>query len=231
MKINFLCANWRLTAILVSALLLAACADAPKPIASNEPAASTSGSSQSASGQSSSGIAVGHGSGSAPSSAGATVPMQSGGGSGLKWTAPSTWENKGASGMRAATYIIPPAKGDTDSGECAVFDGGIGGGVQSNIDRWIGQFEQPDGGSSAGKAKQKKETINGLEVTTVELTGTYAGGGMAMGQPSTKKPGYRLLGAIVEAPGGDVFFKMTGPAKTIVAAQADFQAMLKSIKK
>jgi hypothetical protein len=230
MKFNFTCANWRFVMIL-SAALFVACADAPKPIATNEPASSTSGSSQSAAGQSSSGIAVGHGSGSAPTSTGATVPMQSGGGSGLKWTPPSTWENKGASGMRAATYIAPPAKGDPEGAECAVFDGGIGGGVQANIDRWIGQFEQADGSSSANKAKQSKETINGMTVTMVDLTGVFAGGGMAMGQPSTKKPGYRLLGAIVEAPGGEVFFKMTGPAKTMAEAQADFQKMLKSISK
>lgn len=221
MKFNFTCANWRSITIL-SAALFVACADAPKPIATNEPASSTSGSSQS-------GIAVGHG--SAPTSTGATVPMQSGGGSGLKWTPPSNWENKGASGMRAATYIAPPAKGDTEGAECAVFDGGIGGGVQANIDRWIGQFEQADGSSSASKAKQSKETINGMTVTMVDLTGVFAGGGMAMGQPSIKKPGYRLLGAIVEAPGGEVFFKMTGPAQTMAAAQADFQKMLKSISK
>jgi hypothetical protein len=83
--------------------------------------------------------------------------------------------------MRAATYIVPPAKGDTDGGECAVFTN-IGGGVQANIDRWIGQFDQAD----AAKAKQKKETINGFPVTLVDLTGTFAGGGMAMGQPATK---------------------------------------------
>lgn len=135
--------------------------------------------------------------------------------------------------MRAATYIAPPAKGDAEGAECAVFDGGIGGGVQANIDRWIGQFEQADGSASSAKAKQQKETINGMTVTTVDLTGVFAGGGMAMGatQPATKKPGYRLLGAIVEAPGGEVFFKMTGPAKTMAAAQADFQKMLKSISK
>lgn len=154
----------------------------------------------------------------------------SGGSSDVKWTPPSGWEAKPASGMRAATYIIPAAKGDPEGGECAVFVN-IGGGVQANIDRWIGQFEQPDGGSSAAKAKQAKETINGMPVTTVDLTGTFAGGGMAMGQPATKKTGYRLLGAIVEGSSGEVFFKFTGPAKTVAAAQADFRSMLKSISK
>jgi len=132
--------------------------------------------------------------------------------------------------MRAATYVIPAAPGDGEGGECPVFVN-IGGGVKANIDRWIGQFEQPDGSASAAKAKHKTETINGMEVTTVDLTGTFAGGGMAMGQPSTKKPNYRLLGAIVEGPEGEIFFKLTGPAKTIAAAQNEFQGMLKSIRK
>lgn len=131
--------------------------------------------------------------------------------------------------MRAATYLIPAAAGDSEGAECAVF-AGIGGGVQANIDRWIGQFQQPDGSDSSAKAKQKKETINGFQVTTVDLTGTFAGGGMAMGQQSAPKTGYRLLGAIVEGPQGEVFFKMTGPAKTIAAAQSEFQSLLKSIK-
>ena len=52
-----------------------------------------------------------------------------------------------------------------------------------------------------------------------------------MGQPSGPKAGYRLLGAVVETPEGEVFFKLTGPVKTLAAAQSDFQSMLKSLKK
>lgn len=131
--------------------------------------------------------------------------------------------------MRSATYLIPAAPGDSEGAECAVFEN-IGGGVDANIKRWIGQFEQPDSGSSDAKAKQAKETINGFPVSTVDLTGIFAGGGMAMGQPSVKKPGYRLLGAIIETPSGPVYFKMTGPEKTMAAAQKEFQEMLKSVK-
>jgi len=127
--------------------------------------------------------------------------------------------------MRAATYLIPAAKGDSKGAECAVFKN-IGGGVQANIDRWIGQFEKTE-----GAAKQKKETINSFAVTTVDVSGTFKGGGPMMGQSSGPKTGYRLLGAIVETPQGEVFFKLTGPAKTVAAAQSEFQALLKSLKK
>ncbi len=227
MKLIFAPINRRLSVILFSAsILFAACADAPKEVPPNESATSSGAVSSSPSTSPSSGLAIGHDSGSAP----ATAPMQSGGASGeLKWTAPTRWQTGPEKPMRAATYLIPAAAGDGEGAECAVF-AGIGGGVQANIDRWIGQFEQPDGGASAAKAKQKKETINGFQVTTVDLTGTFAGGGMAMGQPATKKPGYRLLGAIVESPQGEIFFKLTGPAKTVAAAQNEFQSLLKSIK-
>lgn len=142
-----------------------------------------------------------------------------------KWTVPSRWESKPASGMRAATYLIPAAAGDSEGAECAVFKN-IGGGVQANIDRWVGQFEK-----TADAPKQKKETINGFPVTTVDLTGTFKGGGPMMGQSSGPKPNFRLLGAIVETSEGEVFFKLTGPAKTVAAAQGEFQSLLKSLKK
>lgn len=211
--------NWRTFAILFPAvMLLSACgAEAPKEVSPSR----NTGSTNPAATQSS-------------SSSPATVPMRASGAGAesndIKWTPPPRWEAKPGGGMRAATYLIPAAKGDTEGAECAIFLN-IGGGVDANINRWIGQFEQPDGSSSEAKSKQKKEAVNGLPVTMVDLTGTFAGGGMAMGQPSGKKPDYRLLGAIVEGPTGEVFFKLTGPAKTIAAAQGEFQAMVKSVKR
>ena len=134
--------------------------------------------------------------------------------------------------MRAATYAVPAAPGDKEDGECAVFyfGPGQGGGVQDNLDRWISQFQQPDGKPSKTAAQISKQTINGLPVTTISLTGTYISGGPMMAA-KIPRPGYRLLGAIVEGPQGAVFFKFTGPAKTVAAGQAAFQTMLKSVSR
>jgi hypothetical protein len=44
-------------------------------------------------------------------------------------------------------------------------------------------------------------------------------------------PGYRLLGAIVEGPGGNVFIKFTGPAKTVAANQTKFEQLLTSFQR
>jgi hypothetical protein len=150
---------------------------------------------------------------------------------GIKWTPPSAWKSQGPRPMRAATYTVPAAPGDKEPGEVAVFyfGPGQGGSVQANIQRWIGQFEQPDGKPSAGKEKTAKRTINGLPVTTIDLSGTYKAAAGPMAPTPVSKPGYRLLGAIVEGPQGAVFFKFTGPAKTVAANQAAFESLLASI--
>jgi len=221
--------NLRSAMILFVAIFLIACAEHVKDDAPAQSPTASQTTAKVASSPSSLPIAVGHESTVAASSAPTSAPAAQDSASGLQWTTPSRWKTgPERSAMRAATYLIPAAGGDNEGGECAVFKN-IGGGVAANINRWISQFKQPDGSASSTKAIQKKETINGLQVTTVDLTGTFTGSGM-MGQPSTEKAGYRLLGAIVETPQGDVFFKLTGPAKTIASAEADFQSLLKSIK-
>ena len=150
---------------------------------------------------------------------------------GIKWTAPRGWKSEGARPMRAATYHIAPVPGDGEEGECGVFyfGQGQGGSVEDNVNRWVGQFEQPGGKPSRQAAQIKNETVSGLRVTTIDVTGTYTGGGGPMAQGEIRKPGYRLLGAIVEAPQGVVFFKFTGPLKSVTANQGAFQAMIRSL--
>ena len=127
--------------------------------------------------------------------------------------------------MRLATYTIPPGA------ECGVyfFGSGQGGSVDANLDRWIGQFLQADGKPSKDAAKIAKRTIHGWPVTTVDVSGAYSGMAGPTAQPGPAVAGYRMLGAIVEGPQGSIFFKFTGPAKTIAANQAAFDKMLESL--
>jgi hypothetical protein len=145
---------------------------------------------------------------------------------GILWTVPARWTAGAGSSMRVATYAIPAAKG-SDSGECAVFffGPGQGGGIDDNVARWAKQFE------GAPAPKSATATVAGMRVTRAEVAGTYLAPGGPMMQSTGKKTGYRLLGAIVEAPGGNVFFKLTGPASTVGTAQAEFEALVASIRK
>lgn len=149
---------------------------------------------------------------------------------GVAWTVPAGWEDAGSRSMRVATYTIRTNREGT--AECAVFyfGSGQGGDVQSNIDRWLNQIEQPDGTSTKERARTAQREQSGWPLSTVDVSGTY-NGGMASsptGQPA--QPGYRLLGAIVEGPQGPVFFKLTGPEAVVEASVAGFQALLESIR-
>jgi hypothetical protein len=149
---------------------------------------------------------------------------------GIRWTAPAGWKAEGPRPMRAATYSIAPAAGDTAGAECVVnfFGPGQGGGVDANIERWKGQVQGPDG--KPATAKIDKRTVRGVPITIIDSSGSYTGmGGPMMASPKVV-PGYRLLGAIVEGPGGNVFFKLTGPAKTIASQQKNFDRLLASIE-
>jgi hypothetical protein len=145
-------------------------------------------------------------------------------GAGIRWTMPPAWKAEAQRPMRLATYTIAPG------GECGVyyFGSGLGGSVDANLDRWIGQFLQADGKSSKAAAKIVKLTIHGWPVKTVDISGAYTGMGGPTAQEGPATTGYRLLGAIVEGPQGSLFVKFTGPEKTVAANQAAFDKMLGS---
>jgi hypothetical protein len=159
----------------------------------------------------------------APCAAAAPLPSSAGG---ISWTVPARWTAGQGSSMRVATYAVPAPRA-AEAAECAVFffGPGQGGGVEDNVARWAKQFE--------GAPKPTTRTLQqaGLRVTRAEVAGTYLAPGGPMMQSTGKRTGYRLLGAIVEAPGGNVFFKLTGPAATVAAAQAEFDALVASVRR
>ncbi len=154
----------------------------------------------------------------------ASTPTAAGG---ITWKIPAKWTLEAERPMRVATYAIPAASGDAEGAECAAFYFGAdqGGDVQANIDRWATQFENPTGPT------QTTSEVAGMKVTNVVITGAYLAPGGPMMQSQGKKDHYKLLGAIVEAPKGRVFFKFTGPEKTIDAAKGEFESLLSSIAK
>jgi hypothetical protein len=149
---------------------------------------------------------------------------------GLQWTAPAGWKNEGSRPMRAATYSVPASAHDNEPSECVVyfFGAGQGGSVEANIARWKGQFRTAAGGPAEGHVQ--KRTIHHLPVTTLDISGEYSGMGGPMAASKTDMAGYRLLGAVVEGPGGTVFVKFTGPAKTVAANQQKFEQLIGSFQ-
>ena len=151
----------------------------------------------------------------------------------LRFKAPDGWTvEKPTSSMRVAQYKLPKVEGDKDDATLVLYYFGAtqGGTAQANIDRWIGQIQQPDGSDSKSKAKTESMTVNGLNVSTVDVTGVYTAE-MAPGSKTFHNDAdYRLRAAVIETPKGNYFVKLAGPAKTIARWDQSYNDYLKSFE-
>ncbi|HEX8791295.1 MAG TPA: hypothetical protein VF765_10135 [Polyangiaceae bacterium] len=139
----------------------------------------------------------------------------------LEWKAPARWQLvPNTSSMRIATYRVPHSAGDAADAELSITR--AGGSADANAQRWIGQFA--DDGTRISKRTTRKVGL--LEVSVVEVQGTYAGG---MGKDGAPLGGWALLGAIVPAGDTPYFFKLTGPVKSVLAAHGEFDAFIGSL--
>lgn len=133
----------------------------------------------------------------------------------LAWKVPARWQVvPNPSSMRLATYRVGA------DAEMAVSQ--AGGAIDANVDRWIGQF----GPDAKKTAKVTTKKVAGLDVTIVDVEGTFGGG---MSPTGDTKDGWALLGVIVATPDMPHFFKLTGPAKTVKAARADVDELVSSL--
>src|SRR5882724_1628337 len=151
----------------------------------------------------------------------------------LIYKAPDGWvSEKTSSTMRVAQYKLPKAEGDPEDALLVIYYFGAaqGGAVQANIDRWISQMQQPDGSASKDKAKTETSTVNGLKVTSVDVSGTYTAE-MAPGSGSMHNDtNYRMHAAVIETPKGNYFLKLVGPAKTMGHWEQSVTAFVKSFE-
>ncbi|MBX7167001.1 MAG: hypothetical protein K1X74_11775 [Pirellulales bacterium] len=146
----------------------------------------------------------------------------------LTLLAPDTWTRKQpASQIIAHEFSIKPAEGDKLPGRMTVM--AAGGSIEANIERWYGQFTQPDGSATADRAKREKLKAAGCDVEWVDISGTYLDR-PAPRLPGVERPDYRMLGAIVATKQGLVFLKFYGPQKTVTEQEQAFRQMLTGAK-
>lgn len=146
----------------------------------------------------------------------------------VTFTAPEGWVKKQPrSNIVEAEFEIPAAKGDETPGRMTAM--GAGGSVESNIERWAGQFASE---GEEAKPKVEKLTIDGNEVHVVDLSGTYKdtpGGPFAGGKTVLRKD-YRMLGAICVTKAGNYFLKAYGPKATMSENEKAFRSLVESMK-
>ena len=149
----------------------------------------------------------------------------------VSFKAPETWVKKEPKvRIIEVEYEVPAAKGDELPGRLTVM--GAGGAIEANIDRWIGQFEQPDGSETKNKSKTEKLKVAGTDVHYVDLSGTYKDNPAPFaGGKAIPRENYRMLAAIVTTKeAGNYFLKLYGPKATIAENEKAFRDMIDSLE-
>lgn len=144
-------------------------------------------------------------------------------------TAPEKWARKPPqSRISSDEFAAPASQGDMADGRFTVT--AAGGSVEDNINRWMGQFKQPDGSATKDSAKVTKEEIAGQTVHFVDISGTYddrppfaPGGGV-------QREKYRMLAAVLQIKGGNFFLKFYGPRLTVSENEKAFLDMVRGLK-
>lgn len=89
------------------------------------------------------------------------------------WTLPEGWEEKAASGMRAATLVLPDADGDL---QLAVSSLSLNEDWQEflvpNVNRWLGQLQQKDLPKATILKLMKELPVQNAKAAVFELSGT-----------------------------------------------------------
>ena len=145
----------------------------------------------------------------------------------LQGVVPDAWMRENPSNsMRLAQFNISDK---SKRCELIVFSG-IGGSVDANLNRWLGQFLDSDKKRMTDYSTVRNEKIHELEITFAYTAGIYLKSGMGNRGPTVEKPNYGLLAAIVRAKNETYYFKCTGPKKTLDNYINSFETFIRSLE-
>jgi hypothetical protein len=125
--------------------------------------------------------------------------------------------------------MLPAAPGDEAELVIYYFGEQGAGTIEDNVDRWLGQFTQPDGKPTRDVAKIETTKIAGQDATLVAASGHFVASAMPGGGEAIDKLDQSLLAAIIASPSGPYYFKLVGATKTVEARSAQFRALLDSL--
>jgi len=96
----------------------------------------------------------------------------------------------------------------------------IGGGVDANMERWIGQVRLPEGATPITESFE----VDGIPVTWIDLSGEFSG------MQQAPQADWRMLGAAFAGAPRDFYIKLTGPASAIRQIEEEFRSFVKSVR-
>lgn len=142
----------------------------------------------------------------------ATTPVESSSGAGIQWKVPTEWTDLGATGMRKGNFQI-----SQDNRQASVtvtsFPGDVGG-IEANIERWVGQISADPTKVPAIIAAAETVSVDGKDGKLYKFESETQGSAVCW----------------VMHEGASWFFKMSGDRELIAGEQERFLSYLSSVK-
>lgn len=152
---------------------------------------------------------------------------------GLSFVPDTRWiKEDPTSGHRMIQYRLRGENDQAGDARLVVYHFGEqgAGALEANIARWAGQFRQPDGRPSLEVARVDTVEVNGIEVHTIELEGTYVAETAPGSGDRLDLPGRSLRAAIVFSDAGAYYFKVVGPTETVNRWEESYDMMFTSLR-
>lgn len=134
---------------------------------------------------------------------------------GIGFDIPSHWQEIPNQTMVDSKFLIP-----SDHGEMEITLTSMGGGIQANLDRWVGQVGREPGDEPSWSTVD----VAGIESRMVDVRGSF---NSTVGSSPGAKEDWRLIGIAIPLP-RDFFVKLVGPREAVVEFQEELDEFLKS---
>lgn len=128
----------------------------------------------------------------------------------IHWTAPASWEEKPASGIRLGSFVIKGKNAGKAEVAITSFPGSVGTEL-SNVNRWRGELALAP--LEAGDLASEPVTVDSIQGKLYDIAGASA----------------RTVVAVIPRNGNSWFIKLRGDMATVAAARPAFLDFLKSV--
>ena len=135
---------------------------------------------------------------------------------GIRFDVPVDWNEQPKSDFYEAKYLIP-----SEEGEMVLTLTSMGGGIDANLQRWVGQFQQdPD-------ERPRRETlrIDGAKSEWLDVRGTFRS---RVGTSPGPHENWRLLGVAIPMKPRPFLLKLIGPRAAVSGFEAEFKTFARS---
>ena len=155
----------------------------------------------------------------------------------LAFEAPESWKAK-KPGFKSTKHELMLPKAEGEEKDARLTFTLSSGSTQDNLDRWKSQFKFPHGANPDKLFSVEKKTVDGYELSIVQIRGTFMepmGGGPFAGGKKIPRENYMMKAVIISPKDADsrtakCFIKLVGSEKTIKQHAKAYAAMVKSMK-